>query len=400
MNIIKSNKSFTLVELLVVVALIAVLAIAVIISLNPAELLKQARDSRRLEDLQKLNKSLSWFESDTGGTGFMGSSSVVYVSVPDTSPTCSNLGLPPLPEGWSYHCVTAENLQKTDGSGWIPVNFNQISFGRTLPKLPIDPVNQTSTGQYYTYVAGGSWELTALFESNKHQEKAISDGDAFPGVYSLSTSPNPLTPGLRDKGLVGYWSFDEGSGTTAYDYSGNNNHGTLINGPTWTQGKVGGALSFDGVDDYVIAQPTTDQTVTVLMWVKSSSWNGRMPFSFDSPSYTYGPDLYPACSILNWNIGDGCSNPFSNSFYPDSNWHFIVIVNDRLINKTNLYIDGNYIGYANWRDTAQSAPRYFYIARFDTEGYFYFWSGLIDEVRIYNRALSDAEIQAIYNATK
>ena len=47
-------------------------------------------------------------------------------------------------------------------------------------------------------------------------------------------------------GLVGYWKFDEGSGTTAADLSGSGNNGTLVNGPSWTQGQVNGALSFDG----------------------------------------------------------------------------------------------------------------------------------------------------------
>src|SRR3989344_6333653 len=52
-------------------------------------------------------------------------------------------------------------------------------------------------------------------------------------------------------GLVAHYKFDEGSGTTASDSSGNNNIGTLINNPAWTTGKIGGGLSFDGVDDYV-----------------------------------------------------------------------------------------------------------------------------------------------------
>ena len=198
-NLLVDNRSFTLVELLVVIALIAVLAVAVILSLNPSELLKQGRDSTRLSDLQKLNRSLSWFEADTGGTGFMGSSSVIYVSVPDTSPTCSNLGLPTPPPGWSYHCVTQENLQKTDGSGWIPVNFNQISFGKTLTKLPIDPINQTSTGNYYTYTYNqqiGKYEINTRFESTKRQELASSDGGDNDNVYEqgqdLSLIPNSI----------------------------------------------------------------------------------------------------------------------------------------------------------------------------------------------------------------
>jgi len=51
-------------------------------------------------------------------------------------------------------------------------------------------------------------------------------------------------------GLVAYWSFDEGSGNTLHDLSGNENHGTIY-GAVWTGGKSGNALYFDGDDDYV-----------------------------------------------------------------------------------------------------------------------------------------------------
>ena len=50
--------------------------------------------------------------------------------------------------------------------------------------------------------------------------------------------------------MVSYWKLDESSGTTAYD-SVDTNDGTLVNGPVWTTGAVDGALSFDGVNDYV-----------------------------------------------------------------------------------------------------------------------------------------------------
>ncbi len=55
-------------------------------------------------------------------------------------------------------------------------------------------------------------------------------------------------------GLVGWWKFDETNGTVAYDSSGNGNDGNFTNGPTWTTGKIGGALSFDGVDDLCYSQ--------------------------------------------------------------------------------------------------------------------------------------------------
>ena len=71
-------------------------------------------------------------------------------------------------------------------------------------------------------------------------------------------------------GLVGYWNFDQGSGTIAYDSSGYNNHGTIY-GASWTSGKVNGALNFDGLNDYVDCgnNETLDPTqgATIEAWV-------------------------------------------------------------------------------------------------------------------------------------
>ena len=82
---------------------------------------------------------------------------------------------------------------------------------------------------------------------------------------------------LMNQGLVGYWSMNEGTGTTAYDGSGNGNNGTLTNGPQWTTGKVGGALQFDGVDDYVEVPNSTglnpSDTITIEAWVKGDSFS-------------------------------------------------------------------------------------------------------------------------------
>lgn len=50
---------------------------------------------------------------------------------------------------------------------------------------------------------------------------------------------------------IGHWTFDEGSGMTAADSSGNGHDGTLMNGPLWTTGQLNQGLSFDGVDDRV-----------------------------------------------------------------------------------------------------------------------------------------------------
>ena len=74
-----------------------------------------------------------------------------------------------------------------------------------------------------------------------------------------------------DPNLVGYWTFDEGSGTIASDYSGHGNDGTIEGGPQWVAGKVGGALKFDGDDDQItLKDPLTvgSSSNTVAAWVK------------------------------------------------------------------------------------------------------------------------------------
>jgi len=70
-------------------------------------------------------------------------------------------------------------------------------------------------------------------------------------AYDKYNNFNTATITVIATGLVGDWKLDAVSGTVAADNSGNDNNGTLVNGPTWTAGQVGNALSFDGVDDYV-----------------------------------------------------------------------------------------------------------------------------------------------------
>jgi hypothetical protein len=88
------------------------------------------------------------------------------------------LGLPDLPSGWTYSCVTSANLVNTDSTGWIPVNFQDTNLVGVvqLTSLPIDPTNTTSTGLYYTYVMGNSFKLTSRTESEKYLETAQNDG--------------------------------------------------------------------------------------------------------------------------------------------------------------------------------------------------------------------------------
>ncbi|MDP3948579.1 MAG: type II secretion system protein, partial [bacterium] len=212
---------FTLIELLIVIAILSILAVTVIITLNPQELIKQARDSTRLSDMAQLNSALNIYQTDSSiqGSSSFGTASTTYISIPDPTATstagdqCQGLSLPTLPSGWTYHCAATSTNRNVDGTGWIPVNFTSISYGSPLGTLPVDPVNTTSSGNYYTYTPGGSFMLTATPESNKTR---TTQADQTTGAITVGTDLT-LSPLFNSSGLVGYWKFDEGSGTSSTD---------------------------------------------------------------------------------------------------------------------------------------------------------------------------------------
>lgn len=177
----RPEASFTLIELLIVMGIVGVLASAVVVVLNPVELLRRARDGTRIVDIESTDKTLSIYEVD--GKSDFGSSSTIYISIPDTSPSCANITLPGLSTGYSYACVTESNLHNVDGTGWIPVDFTSISTGPPISKLPIDPENSSADGLYYKYIGGINWKLSAVLTAEKSLEIAAGDGGVNPLAY-------------------------------------------------------------------------------------------------------------------------------------------------------------------------------------------------------------------------
>ena len=199
----KKLGGFTILEVLLVVGLIAILGVATLVFLNPVENLRRTRDTKRLVDLQSIHRALNLYRTDLK-TKF-GSPNIVYISLPDNDDTlpaeCDEYSLPPLPSGWSYACALKSNFRKIDSTGWIPVNFQAISFGSPIPALPIDPINSSTGGLYYTYVTGGSWKLTALIESQRYIGTAAKDGGASDAAFEVGTNLN-LAVGIFPNGWV------------------------------------------------------------------------------------------------------------------------------------------------------------------------------------------------------
>ncbi len=207
-----------------------------------------------------------------------------------------------------------------------------------------------------------------------------------------------------ESGLVGYWKFDDGSGTTATDSSGNNNTGTLYSDPAWVDGKYGKASSFDGVDDYVKVEDSNSlhfsTSVTLMAWV-------CLPLDATySDSRVLGKDAWNGGTNLHLvihdnlghigfglGIGDGYTSVFQTSIevVPRETWtHVAATYNGSLM---RVYINGFLDSSLPWTSGLSSNTNPLTIGSKNPPYLGYFFNGTIDEVRIYDRALSQQEIQ-------
>jgi formylglycine-generating enzyme required for sulfatase activity len=148
-----------------------------VLTLNPAELLRQSRDSNRLSDLSTMSDAINLYNTDQGGaSGYsLGSSSVTYLSISDPTATstagtnCSGLGGNIATGTTFFHCPASSTSRNVNGTGWIPINFSTMSEGAPFGSLPVDPTNSTSSNLYYFYQTNGStYKITAFPEASKN----------------------------------------------------------------------------------------------------------------------------------------------------------------------------------------------------------------------------------------
>jgi hypothetical protein len=219
---------------------------------------------------------------------------------------------------------------------------------------------------------------------------SITDG----GGFSL-TMIDPVDSTIYGsvKGLFAHWKFDDGSGGTATDSIGINN-GTLNGNPTWTAGRFDGALSFDGTDDYVSVDPIAPligNTVTVQAWIHTSEyagiWNLILTQNVGNGYYFYVSSDRPAFYIV---VGASYVQAISQDAINPNEWYHVAGTNDG--SNLKLYVDGQLKGSdssTGFLGVSSNA----YIGHEPVSSLYYY--GLIDDVRIYNRAVSESEFQDI-----
>ncbi len=202
--------------------------------------------------------------------------------------------------------------------------------------------------------------------------------------------------------LVAWWTFNEGAGETAIDVSENGHDGTLNGDTAWTTGQFGGALEFDGAGDYVMCDLVDIDTavtggLTVTAWVNTPAGGDRKMCSNRQVANAAGGGF--SCSIYNDRMEmDICSASVRNlnrdsdgPTVPGDTWIHLAWVLDDVGNTFNEYHNGELVDSSTENVSVGLSTQNFRIGA-DSPNLGLYFSGMIDDLRIYDHALTEAEL--------
>jgi hypothetical protein len=309
------------------------------------------------------------------------------------TPTASPVGTPLAPSnliatavsqsqiniGWQNKDPNAEAIfceRGTDGINFV--QFTSLPPNRTgLSDLGLNP----ATTYYYRVRCRADGEYSAY----SNAASATTFGGPTP---SPSPTPTPTPP----TGLVAAYNFNEGNGTTVNDASGNRNNGT-ISGATWTSsGKYGYALSFNGsnsrvtVPDSASLHLTTGMTLEAWVYPTATSSQWRDVIEKGNDNYYLFPTP-PAAG------GSWAEPPLFGTSIPANVWSHLASTYDGA--RLRLYINGAQVASKSVMGSISVTTD---ALTFGSDPFYgQYFSGKIDDIRIYNRSLTAAEIQADMN---
>ncbi len=239
-------------------------------------------------------------------------------------------------------------------------------------------------------------------------------GAAVPEARKKLTLPapppaaeKPVSPpeqGRCSRDVAAYWKLDENIGMTAHD-SLNDNNGRLLNGPFWTKGKVGNALSFDGIDDYIdfpasnsLNSPSDTGKLSIEGWyylrdvasLRGDCVNAPAKYERASPSYGLFICNSPWMKVR-FHLGDEYVD--YNVPHELNTWIHYAVTYDGAVAK--IFKNGTEVQNKTGTFNIISNNSDVIIGRHGATPVRFF-NGLIDEVAIYNRALSSAEVAGHY----
>ncbi|MDP2933123.1 MAG: LamG domain-containing protein, partial [bacterium] len=221
-------------------------------------------------------------------------------------------------------------------------------------------------------------------------------------LFAPPAHASELTKPSNNLGLVGYWAMNDGTGTKAGDSSGNGNTGTWSGtGSHWTDGKHGQAGNFNGSDDYVnagnAASLNITDAITISAWVKTNMTNeGYILNKFDNSQGTGGYAIAvgrASAGDFGYAVGGGADYFHSSGKKINDNiFHHVAVTHIGTV--ITFYVDGVFIKTATHAVPASWSGNLG--IGYSPKTGIYFFNGLIDDVRVYNRALSADEVAALY----
>jgi hypothetical protein len=317
---------------------------------------------------------------------------------------------------WQLACVTWDGGTMASNAH---IYINALEVGYQTSINLVTPTNtfgaSTSIGNRIT----GFRQFDGLIDDVRIYNRALS-ADEIKRLYRIGATLHVNTQVNNDslsKGLVGWWTFDgqDTAGSIIYDRSGQGNNG-FLNGASSTnprvKGKLGQALSFDGVDDYVnIARNASLEpanAITVSTWFywddPSNSVNAPIvgiPYTADQEPYlSYLLQQISTSNDIGFAVTiDGSRDVGVSKTVTTKTWHHLVGTWSSSERSTKLYVDGAVAA----TNTTNSGTLSYYNEPLRIGWYSFpatrpeaFIDGLIDDVRIYNRALTADEIKRLY----
>ncbi|MBN1805409.1 MAG: LamG domain-containing protein [Sedimentisphaerales bacterium] len=213
--------------------------------------------------------------------------------------------------------------------------------------------------------------------------------------------------------LVAHWEFDDGSGATAVDSSGNGYDAALSGEPAWVSGQIGGALEFDGTNDYVelpigsLLSSLTNSTFAI--WVDFANAGGSWQRIFDfGTGTTVNMFLTPRMGTdgaMRFAItinGNGDEDQTTALQTLAGGWHHVVLTMDAVESVHSLYLDGELAAQnTSARHTpsalGQTNQNWLGRSQYAADGYF---DGRMDDFRIYDRVLTSGQIKSFFNGVE
>ncbi len=307
---------------------------------------------------------------------------------PDTTPPTVSITAPV--GGSTVSNTVTVSASASDNVAVADVQFqlDGVNLGQGLTTAPYTISWDTTT------TSNGAHNLTAIARDTSHNSTTSA---------AIAVTVSNTAGSIPTAGLIGYWNFDENSGSIAHDTSGSGYNATLT-GAVWTTGKINSGLSFNGSTNYgVTPNIALGNTFSISTWVSPTVTSQGGYVRILETQYYGGMYLGMDASGSKYkfivNNGAGSSGSCGAAFgcaqggTVTSGWHLLTATFDGAT--ATLYVDNAVVATDTF--TAPANTNYpLYIARY-YGGNGYNWNGAMDEVRLYNRALTSAEVSAIYN---